>query len=193
MKLPLSVNIAIGFAPYIAFFIGMRLASVEAGLWGALVVAIANAARDRAAGGSTKLLEVGAIVLFAALAGFTAVTHWDWTVMSVRLAVDLGLLAIIVGSLAVGQPFTMQYARERVAEEVWQRPLFASVNRRITLGWAGAFAVLAAAHAAVVFVPGVPVWADVAVTIGALAAAVRFSTWYPGFARGRAGNAESRG
>ncbi|MFI5014704.1 MAG: hypothetical protein ACHQAY_20405 [Hyphomicrobiales bacterium] len=193
MRLPLSLGIALGFAPYIAFFIGMRLASAEAGLWAALVVAIVNAGRDRVAGGSTKLLEIGAILLFAALAGFTAVTHWAWTVMSVRLAVDIGLLAIMLVSLAVGQPFTVQYARERVAEEVWRTPLFAQVNRRITLAWALAFAILVAAHAAVVFDPSVPIWADIAVSIVALAAAVRFSTWYPGFARRKAGAASRSG
>ncbi len=186
MRLPLSLSIALGFAPYIAFFAGMRLISVEAGLWAALAVAIANAARDRIAGGSTKLLEIGAILLFAGLAGFTAVTHFDWTVMSIRLTVDLGLLAIVLVSLAVGQPFTMQYARESVPKEVWGHPLFKSINRHITWAWAAAFALLVAAHAAVVF-GTLPITADVAVNLLALAAAIRFSTWYPGYARRRAG------
>jgi hypothetical protein len=192
MKLPLSLSIGLGFAPYIAFFAFMRLISVEAGLWAALAVAIANAARDRFAGGSTKLLEIGAILLFAGLAGFTTVTHFDWTVMSVRLIVDLGLLAIVIVSLGVGQPFTMQYARESVPKEVWGHPLFKSINRDITLVWAAAFALLVAAHAAVVF--GIlPIMADIAVNLLALAAAIRFSTWYPGYARKRAGLAAGGG
>ena len=187
MKLPLSVNIAIGFAPYIAFFLGMRLISVVAGLWGAVAIAIVIVARGRVAGGSMKFLEIGGVLLFAALAAFTTVARFDWTVMSVRLVVDAGLLAIILASLAVGQPFTMQYARERVAKEVWGHPLFKSVNRDITLGWAAAFAVLVVAHAGNVFGWGVPVAADIAVTVFVLAAAIRFSTWYPAFARKKAG------
>jgi len=192
MELPLSLNIAIGFAPYVAFFIGMRLVSVQVGLWAALAVAILNALRGLAAGASIKLLEIGAVLLFAALAGFTTVTHFDWSVMSVRLAVDLGLLAIVLVSLAVGQPFTLQYARERAAKETWGHPLFKSINRNITWAWATAFAVLVAAHAAVVL-GMMPLAADIAINLLALAGAIRFSTWYPGYARRKAGLATAAG
>jgi hypothetical protein len=187
MKLPLSLNIAIGFAPYIAFFLGMRLISVAAGLWGALAIAVLIVIRGRASGGSVKILEIGAFPLFAALAVFTSVTRFDWDVMSVRLVVDAGLLVVILASLAIGQPFTMQYAREQVARELWDHPLFKSINRDITLAWAAAFVVLVAAHAAVVFGGGVPLAADVVVTVIVLVAAVRFSAWYPGYARKKAG------
>jgi hypothetical protein len=187
MKLPLGANIAIGFAPYLAFFVGMRFLSVIAGLWGALIIAAFIVFRGRASGGSMKILEIGAVLLFAALAIFTTVTRFDWSVMSVRLVVDAGLLVVILASLATGQPFTLQYARERVAREVWGHPLFKSINRDITLCWAAAFALLVAAHAAVVFGWGVPFAVDIALTVIVLAAAVRFSTWYPAYARKKAG------
>ena len=51
---------------------------------------------------------------------------------------------------------------------------------------AGAFAAMVATHAAVVFVPAVPFWVDIVVTVGALAAAFRFTAWYPGHARKKA-------
>jgi hypothetical protein len=186
MKLPTGVNVLLGFAPYIAFFLVMRAVAVDVGLWAALVIAVFNAGRDWALTGSLKLLEVGTVLLFAALAIFTAAARWDWTVMAVRLAVDGGLLAIILGSLAVGRPFTLQYARERVPEQYWQAPLFIRVNRLITGAWAAAFTALVAAHAAVVFVPGVPLSLDIAVTILALALALWFSTWYPARVRKQA-------
>ncbi len=179
MKLPPGAGIVLGFAPYVAFFIVARLLSVEAGLWAALAIAALNAARDWARAGSLKLLEAGTVLLFAALSVFTAAAHFDWTLMSVRLAVDAGLLAIILVSLAIGKPFTLQYARERVPEQYWQAPLFISVNRRITAAWAAAFLALVAAHAAVLFVPAVPGAVDAIVTVLALAAAAWFTTWYP--------------
>jgi hypothetical protein len=43
--------------------------------------------------------------------------------MAVRLAVDAGLLAIVLASLAAGRRFTLQYARERVPEQYWHAPL----------------------------------------------------------------------
>jgi hypothetical protein len=87
--------------------------------------------------------------LFGGLAVFTAVAHWNRTLTAVRLAVDFGLLAIVLISIAIGRLFTLQYARERVAKEYWQTPLFRAVNRRITWVWAAALGALVIAHAAV--------------------------------------------
>src|SRR6516164_5058454 len=50
--------------------------------------------------------------------------HWEWTLTAVRLAVDLGLLAIVLVSIAVGRPFTIQYARERIADSIGKRRFF---------------------------------------------------------------------
>jgi hypothetical protein len=180
------MNILLGFAPYIAFFLFMQAVSIDLGLWAALIVAVLNAGRNWARSGSPKVLELGTVLLFAALAVFTSAAHWKWTVMAVRLAVDAGLLAIVLASLAAGRPFTLQYARERVPEQYWHAPLFLNINRRIAWAWAGAFAAMVATHAAVVFVPAVPFWVDIVVTVAALAAAFRFTAWYPGHARKKA-------
>lgn len=181
------MNILLGFAPYVAFFLFMRAVSVDAGLWAALAVAAGSAGLGWTRTGSLKVLEIGTIVLFAGLAVFTWAGHWTWTVMALRLAVDAGLLAIMLASLAIGRPFTLQYAREQVPEQYWRAPLFLAINGRITWAWAVAFAVMVAAHAVVVFAPAVPVWVDLAVTIIALAAALRFTAWYPARARRKAG------
>jgi len=104
----------------------------------------------------------------------------------VRLAVDAGLLAIVLVSLAIGRPFTLQYARERVPEAYWAMPLFLTTNRIITMVWAGAFAALVAADALAEWVPAVPLWVDVAGSVAAFAAAVWFSRWYPAAVQRRA-------
>ena len=128
------MNILLGFAPYIAFFLFMQAVSIDLGLWAALIVAVLNAGRNWARSGSPKVLELGTVLLFAALAVFTSAAHWKWTVMAVRLAVDAGLLAIVLASLAAGRPFTLQYARERVPEQYWHAPLHQSPNR-LGVGW----------------------------------------------------------
>ena len=181
------MNILWGFAPYIVFFLLIQVVSTDVGLWAALIVAVLNAGRDWARAGSPKVLELGTMVLFAALAIFTTAEHWKWTVMAVRLSVDAGLLAIVLVSLAIGRPFTLQYARERVPEQFWHLPLFLTINRRITWAWAGAFATMVTIHAVVVFLPAVPWWLDIVVTILALAAPLRFTSWYPEHARKRLG------
>jgi hypothetical protein len=180
------MNILLGFAPYIAFYLLMRTVSIDAGLWAALVVAVLIGARNWTRSGSLKVLEAGTVLIFMAMVIFTAAEHWKWTVMAVRLAVDAGLLAIVLVSLAIGRPFTLQYARERIAEQYWHTPLFLTINRGITFAWAAALATLVAAHAAVIFVPVVPWWLDIVLTISVLAAALRFTELYPKYASKKA-------
>jgi len=177
-----DLQIFLGFTPYLAFFVGIRIGSVDAAMWIAFVVAVLVALYGRWRGRSVKILEVGVVTLFGALAVFTGVTHWDWSLTAVRFAVDLGLLAIVLISIAIGRPFTLQYARERVAEGYWQSPLFLAINRRITWVWAAAFAALVTAHAAVVF-SRVPVWLDLVVTVLAFSYAINFTARYPEKAR----------
>ena len=73
--------------------------------------------RMRRRGESVKILEIGSLVLFGLLVRvYAGSAAPPWTVATVRLAVDAGLLAIVLVSLAIGRPFTLQYARERVPE-----------------------------------------------------------------------------
>jgi hypothetical protein len=183
------MNTLLGFAPYIAFYVAISFVTVETTLWIAAVVALLVTGWNWRRSGSPKVLEIGSVVVFAAIAAFTAVSHWRWTLIGVRLAVDCGLLALVLFSLAIDRPFTLQYARERAPEQVWNTPLFLSVNRRITWVWAAAFAALVAAHAVVVFVPGTPHMVDTVVTIAALVGAFRFTAWYPEAARRKAATA----
>ena len=51
------MNILLGFAPYIAFFLFMHAVSNDVGLWAALIVAVLNAGRDWARSGSLKVSD----------------------------------------------------------------------------------------------------------------------------------------
>ena len=55
-----------------------------------------------------------------------------WSVVGVRALVDAGLLLIVLVSMAIGRPFTLQYAREQVAPEFWNSPEFVRTNYVIT-------------------------------------------------------------
>ncbi|HYB43980.1 MAG TPA: hypothetical protein VEL75_19530 [Candidatus Methylomirabilis sp.] len=177
------MSILIALSPFAVFFALMRLASPITGLLGALVTSSLLCLRMWRRGESVKVLEVGTLVLFALLTAYTLLADPRWTVATVRLAVDAGLLAIVLVSLAIGRPFTLQYARERVPEALWAHPTFMAVNRAITAVWALAFAVLVAADAAAEYAPGVPLGVDIAASIAALAGAVWFTSWYPARAR----------
>src|SRR5579863_10106937 len=122
------LRIVFGFIPFIVFALLTRVTSIDLSLWTAAAVASFFVARGRLAGASFKILEVGTVALFTGLGLFTAVTQTHWSLPFVRLVVDAGLLAIIVSSIVIRQPFTLQYAREQVPAEVQKSPIFLQVN-----------------------------------------------------------------
>ncbi|MBB2963382.1 hypothetical protein [Methylobacterium sp. R2-1] len=170
------MNLLLSFAPFFAFAVLIHLGYVEAALWAGALVAGALLLRDcLVLGRSFKILEVGTLALFAALALYTRATGQAWTIPSVRFVVDAGLLLIVLASLAVGRPFTLQYAREGAPREVWDNPRFLAINRSISLVWATAFAVLVLADAAMVYVPEIPRRLDIIATLLALVGAYKYT------------------
>jgi hypothetical protein len=173
------MSILLSLSPFAVFFALMRLVSPIAGLIGGFVVSVLLCAHARRRRESVKILEIGSAALFGLLVAYTLVGAPRWTVATVRLAVDSGLLAIVLVSLAIGRPFTLQYARERVPEQFWASPIFMAVNRAVSAVWGGAFAIMVAADVAAEFVPAIPLWVDVAASVAAFVGAVWFTRWYP--------------
>jgi hypothetical protein len=174
------MNILLAFSPFIVFAVVDRLVGPTAGLIAGAAVSAALIARDwLRPGGSAKVLEIGTVILFAALALYAVVARPNWSIVGVRLCVDAGLLAIVVVSIVIRRPFTLQYAREQVAKEHWERPEFVRTNYVITAAWAIAFGVLVLADIVMLYVPDIPLRVGVIVSILALVGAYKFTVWYP--------------
>jgi hypothetical protein len=179
------MNILFAFAPFLAFVLFDRLVGASTGLAAATVVSIGLLIRDAMTPGrSLKILEIGTAILFGGLTAYTFLLHPAWSIFGVRLCVDAGLLAIVLVSMAIGQPFTLQYAREGTDREIWARPEFIRVNYVITAVWALAFVVLVVADAVLIYVPTLPPRIGIIATILALVGAVKFTSWYPEKAAG---------
>ena len=138
-----------------------------------------------------KILEVGTVLLFGGLGAWVLATRGDWGIAEVRLAVDGGLLAIVLISMAIGQPFTLQYAREQVPPEVAALPQFHKINHLISGVWAVAFAVMTVADYEMARLPSVPIWVGVLITVGAIVGAIWFTLWYPAHRQRLAAQASS--
>jgi hypothetical protein len=174
------MGILLAFAPFIAFAIIDRFVGSMPGLIAGAVVSAALLVRDLATPGrAPKLLEIGTVLLFCGLALYAAIEGATWSVIAARLCVDTGLFAIVIVSMLVGRPFTLQYAREQVAPEFWNSPTFVRTNYVITAAWAGAFAVMIAAELALLYVPGFPQRAGIIIIVLAIVGAVKFTGWYP--------------
>jgi hypothetical protein len=180
------MGILLAFAPFVVFAIVGNLVGGTAGLLAGCAASAALLVRDRLkSGGEPKVLELGTTILFAGLALYAVIADPSWSTFDVRLRVDCGLLAIVLASMAIRRPFTLQYAREKVAPEHWANPGFIRTNYVITSVWALAFVVLVASDATVVYLPSLPSIVGLGATVLALVGAVKFTGWYPTRARVR--------
>ena len=135
------MSILLGLTPFIVFFVLMRLVHPLVGLGAAFAVSLLMGFVQWRRGEKIKVLEVGSLVLFGVLTLYTLIAAPQWSVATVRLAVDGGLFIIAAVSLLIRQPFTLQYARESVPQELWTSPIFFTTNVRITAVWTAAFAI----------------------------------------------------
>jgi hypothetical protein len=174
------MQILLAFAPFIVFAIVDRLAGSAAGLIGGAIVSLLLLGREwLIQKRSPKILDIGTAILFCGLAAYVFVAKPAWTVIGVRLCVDSGLLLIVLISIAVGKPFTLQYAQEQVDRALWNTPEFRRTNYVISGAWALAFAVMIVAELAILFAPRLSRRVGIVVIILALVGAVKFTGWYP--------------
>lgn len=178
------MGILLAFAPFLTFAIVDRFAGPLEGLIAGVLIALLLLARDwLPAGRSVKVLDIGTTLLFVGLVLYSFLAKPTWSVIGVRPCVDTGLLVIVLASMAIGRPFTMQYAREQVEPELWNSPEFRRTNYIITGVWALAFAVMMSAEIVLLYVPGISPRAGIIVIILALVGAVKFTGWYPEHAK----------
>jgi hypothetical protein len=173
------MGILLGFTPFIAFAVANRLAGLSLSLWTGAAVSLILILRTRTRGESPKVLEIGTLVFFALLGLVATVLHARWNISLVRCVVDGGLLGIMLLSIVVGRPFTLEYARERVSSTLYDSPPFIRQNYIITAVWVVSMAIIVLADLALHFLPRFPVWAGGAAIGVAFTGALAFSRWYP--------------
>jgi hypothetical protein len=174
------MGILLAFAPFITFALVDRVVGPTSGLIVGALISAGLVLRDWVTPGrSPKILEIGTLILFGVLALYAVLAAQTWSVIGVRLYVDAGLLLIVLISMAVGRPFTLQYARDQVAPEFWNSAEFMRTNIIITAVWALAFAIMVCAELALLYMPTLPPRVGIIAIIAALVGAVKFTGWYP--------------
>ncbi|WP_371423836.1 hypothetical protein [Tardiphaga sp.] len=177
-------------APFGAFAMLMMVTSVTVSLFAAAALSFGIVVWDVIRGGSLKMLAGGSVLIFSALGCYITLVDGNWTPVAVRLAVDGGVLAIALLSLAIRLPFTLQYARESVDAETVKLPGFKRANYIITWAWTGAFVLMLVADMLIIYMPSLPLWIGFAVAFAARNSAVAFTKWYPQYRRAKYGAAK---
>src|SRR5471030_180046 len=176
------MNLVLGFVPFILFAVFMPL-SDDVALWIAFAAAFGLGMRSFLDTQVLKTLDGGNTALFGLLALYKGFIQPGLPFGALLLAVDGGLLAIMLASLVLHEPFTLQYAREQVPAELWQTPAFLHTNYVVTGVWVAALGFMTLVDAAATFSAHISVTVAVAAGLVALAAALTFSLRYPAYAR----------
>jgi len=174
-------------APYGAFTLLMLVTSATVSLFAAAAVCLTVIAFDIVRGRAIKILGAGSAVLFAALGFYLISADPGLSNSAVKLAVDAGVLAISLMSMAIRRPFTLQYALEVVDADTVKLPGFMKANYVITAAWTAAFLLMMIANALMIYVPGLPLWSGLVIAFAARNSAAYFTKWYPQYRRAKFG------
>lgn len=133
-----------GFAPWIVYAVIAKPSTWEWAALAALTVALIVAV-PAARGAYPKLLDVGAIGLFGALAtlGLLLDRADLATLERHSLSLSAWALALIVCATLPFVPYTEQYARESVPREAWAGSWFKRTHVVLTAVWGATFASIA--------------------------------------------------
>lgn len=174
------MQLLLALSPFAAFLAAERLFGTTVGFAAGALVSCILLGRDRLRGRhEVKLLELATALLFSGLAIWaTAVGAVHWSVAGVRLRMDGSPLLIVMASMVLRRPFTLQYTKARVSAEVVTSPAFLRLNMVLAAAWALALGVLALVDLLLIVQPEVPTWIAVVLTLAALAGALKFTTWY---------------
>ena len=123
------MTLVLGFAPFILFAVLSRL-SADLALWAAFAAAFVVTIRDFVESPSLRLLDVGNLALFGALALVRGFLAPGLSLVTVRALAELFLFLLLAASLIRRQPFSLEYAH--VAPEERTQPLFMRVNMVIS-------------------------------------------------------------
>ena len=170
-------------APYAAFAALMLATSAAVSLFASAAICGMVIAYDMLRGRAIKMLGAGSAILFLALGCTVTLVDSSLSTSEVKLAVDAGMLAISLTSLAIGRPFTLQYAREVVDAEIAQLPEFVKSNSVVTWAWTAAFVLMVLANMMLIYLPGLPLWSGIAIAFAARSTALYFTRWYPEYRR----------
>lgn len=177
-------NPLVGLSPWIVYSIvegkGRLELSAAVALGIALIVLIINWLR----GYSPKMLEFADVVYFGALAivvAFASAGTLSWLELWGGEVANIALVVIALGSILVRQPFTLQYAKEDVPEEIWGTPEFLRVNYLISWVWVVAFGIEAASglFGDAVLDNSNNIWTGWIIQTLPMIMAAQFTIWYP--------------
>lgn len=177
-------NPLVGLSPWIIYSLVEGPSRLELSSALALGTAVAILCINWIRGGTPKMLEYSDVVYFTGLTiliAFASAGTRTWLELWGGEVANIALLVIVVGSILVRRPFTLQYAKEDAPPELWHEPHFIRANYVISGAWALAFFIEAASglYGDAVLRDSNNLWTGWIIQTLPMIVAAQFTIWYP--------------
>jgi hypothetical protein len=171
-----------GFVPLVVYgvFAGNSVTSVIAALAAATLISLIVGWNDLRDG---MILSWTNLVLFGSALVAIAVLGLNWIIPYMGILIYAGFGAVTFSSIAVGKPFTLQYARGMVDKSLWGNPFFIRVNVLMTGVWAGIFSINLGLSIIGLLMPGRIGFIAQVISYIVLVAGIIFTLRYPDYVR----------
>lgn len=173
----MALQLLIGFLPWIVFyFLPLHTANqCTFSLSALLLLIIITGYRDL----RHKFLLPWCTFIFF-LSVFIAIVIFNllWLRSYLGILSHSVLVILAFGSLAIGKPFTIQYARLQVAPDKWHNPVFIFISQVITFVWGMSFLVSLGINVWLKLYPDSPLWVRFLANAATLSAII-FTVWFP--------------
>jgi len=178
------ISILLGFLPWIAFGVisGPSLWRLNASIIVALALVPIVGYKQLAKG---FILTWGSLFFFSVLLVVVVLLRNLWVINHLSILANGTLAAITWGSIFVGKPFVLQYARESAPPERQASPVFYSTCRNLSVIWGVIFLLGTGMSAGETY----HLWAGgpgyQAVSLGLILLGLWLNHWYPQYVRRR--------
>ena len=171
-------GVLLGFVPLIVYGLlaGSSVSSVTIALTAAIATYLIVNWKDLRNG---MMMSWANIVMFGSALITIGVLGITWIIPYMGVIIYATLSAVAFGSIFVGTPFTLQYAREMVDKRFWENPLFIRVNVMITGVWGAVFLINLGLSSVNFFTSGPIGRIAQVITYIVLAAGILFTLRYP--------------
>jgi hypothetical protein len=175
-----NAGILLGFLPLIVYGVlaGSSASGVVFALGAALAVTVVTGFSDLRKG---RILTWATLILFGTLLIAVGALGLTGILPFMGMLIYAALAAVTFGSILAKTPFTLQYAREMVNENLWENPAFIWVNVLMTGVWGGIFVINLALSYLTFAYPYSAGWITSPLTYLVLIAGIIFTIWYPGY------------
>jgi carotenoid cleavage dioxygenase len=187
----MSKNLILGFVPWILYLIisSHNLFQFDIAILIALLASIFCQLHELKKG---FILSWGTLVFFLFMTLSVVLFRNLWVIENAGFISNSYLPIIVLISIVIGKPFTMQYAKEKVPADKWKTPLFIRINYLLSSFWLCMFLTMFGIYLVRAYYPNVSSWFFNLLSYLPIILGTWISLWFPSWYKERYLNLKRR-